>query len=151
MSSLEPSARIELDAAALREELCAQWPSSAQVDVALRKNFSCGDEGAAQLRRQGKLLAVYVTHPTPTYRYPTWQFYADGRAIEHLAEVLTVLRELGPFEREPDGMCRTTGWGEVEWFLSPHGLLDGATPAGMLAIDPQRVLQVARTEFGADV
>ncbi len=151
MSSLDPCAQIELDTAALREELCARWPSSAQLDVALRMNSPCGDEGAMQLRRQGKLLAVYVTHPVPSYRYLTWQFHADGRAIEHLAELLRVLRELGPFEREPDGMCRTTGWGEVELSLSLHALLDGATPAEMLVIDPQRVLQVARTEFGGDV
>lgn len=88
-----------------------------------------------------------MAQPVPCYCYPTWQVLPDGRPVVQMAEILTVLRELGSFEREPNGMRRTTGWGEVEWFLSPHILLDGATPAKALAIDPQKVLQVARAEF----
>lgn len=60
-----------------------------------------------------------------------------------------MLRDFGPFQREPDGLRRTTGWGEVEWFLSPNVLLDGASPATILACSPGRVLRAAQVEFDA--
>lgn len=147
MDALDPTLKIQSDAAAQREALAAKWLSSAQVSARLGLISRHGDNDATELRRQGKLLAVYMAQPVPCYCYPTWQFLPDGRPVVQMAEILTVLRELGSFEREPNGMRRTTGWGEVEWFLSPHILLDGATPAKALAIDPQKVLQVARTEF----
>lgn len=77
-------------------------------------------------------------HPLPSYRYPSWQFRSDGQPVDHLAELLGVLRDFGPFQRESGGLRRSTGWGEVEWFRSPHALLDGATPAAMLTTDPTR-------------
>lgn len=147
MKTLDPGLQIQSDAATNRGALAAAWLSSAQVANRLVLISPHGDNDATQLRRQGRLLAVYMGQPMSCYRYPTWQFLPDGRPIDQMAEILTVLRDLGPFEREPDGMRRTTGWGEVEWFLSPHILLDGACPAEALAIDPQKVLQVARTEF----
>ncbi|WP_234412670.1 hypothetical protein [Stenotrophomonas sp. SAU14A_NAIMI4_8] len=66
-----------------------------------------------------------------------------------MTEILQVLRDHGPFEREVDGLRRTTGWGEAEWFLSSNVLLDDAAPADVLATDPVRVLQAARTEFAS--
>jgi len=73
-----------------------------------------GCHSASELRRQGKLLGVYVTHPTGSYRYPIWQFRPDGQPVERLVEILAVLRDFGPFQREPDGLRRSTGWGEAE-------------------------------------
>lgn len=87
-------------------------------------------------------------NPMPSYRYPAWQFRASGQTVDHLAEILMVLRTFGPFEHEPDSLRRSTGWGEAEWFLSPHVLLHGATPAEALAVDPAGMLQAARTEYG---
>lgn len=46
--------------------------------------------------------------------------------------------------REPDGLRRGTGWGEAEWYLSPHALLHGAAPAAMLSADPARVMHAAQ-------
>ena len=147
MDIFDPVLQIQLDAAARRDVLAAQWFRAAQIEEMLVPNSSSGNNVATKLRRQGGLLAVYLAHPVPSYRYPPWQLRADGQPVEHLAEILKVLRDCGPFEREPGGMSRTTGWGEVEWFLSPHALLYGARPAEVLAIDSARVLQVARTEF----
>lgn len=142
-----PERQILQDAAAQRHALAAQWLSAAQVSAGLGSQAANGSHRASQLRRDGQLLGAYVSHPSPSYRYPTWQFRADGQPIAHMTEILRVLRDFGPFEREPDGLRRTTGWGEVEWFLTPHALLDGAAPADMLGTDPGRVLQAARTEF----
>lgn len=90
---------------------------------------------------------MHVMHPHPSYRYPTWQFSADGKAVEHLAEILTVLRSSGTFQREREGLRRTTGWGELQWFMSSHALLGGPTPAAVLTYDPARVLRPAQIEF----
>lgn len=93
---------------------------------------------------------VYVASPKPSYRYPPWQFRLDGRPVDQLTEILAVLRDFGPFPREVNGLRRTIGWGDAEWFLSPHALLDGATPASTLGANPARVLRTAHVEFESD-
>ncbi|EOW2135788.1 hypothetical protein N5C16_03200 [Stenotrophomonas sp. GD03908] len=148
--TLTPAQRIRRDAATARQTLAAQWPSAAQVGHMLDSHAPNGSELVGQLRRAGKLLGVYVTQSSPGYRYPTWQFHANGQPVAHLAEILEVLREFGPFEHESGGLGRTTGWGEVEWFLTPHAMLDGATPAEMLATDPCRILRAACVEFHSE-
>lgn len=144
-----PSQKILLDALAQRELLAAQWPSASQVSARLGTRDCGDDQTASRLRRDGRLFGVYVTRPVPSYRYPTWQFCTDGQPVLHLQEILTVLRDFGPFPRESDGLLRTMGWGEAEWFLSPHVLLDGASPAEVLAVDPASVLRAARVEFAS--
>ncbi|WP_293792103.1 metallophosphoesterase [Stenotrophomonas sp.] len=139
--------RILQDSATLREALASEWLSASQVGVKLGVQPCDGNHTASQLRREGKLLGVYITQPVPSYRYPPWQFQPDGRPVDHLAKILELMREFGPFQRELSDLRRTTGWGEVEWFLSPHALLDGATPAGLLIADPLRVLRAAHLEF----
>lgn len=134
-------------AAAQRRALASQWLVATEVSARLGAQ-PCGDgHGASELRREGKLLGVYVKHPYPSYRFPTWQFSVDGKTAEHLAEILTVLRSSGSFQREPEALRRTSGWGEVEWFMSPHALLSGATPAAVLTDDPASVPRAAQIEF----
>lgn len=142
-----PAQRILRDAADARQALAEQWLTAAQVSQGLGSHAPNGGRLVSQLRRAGKLLGVYVTNPSPSYRYPTWQFLPSGQPVDHLAEILAVLREFGPFEHEPNGLRRSTYWGEVEWFLSPHAMLDGGTPSKMLASDPCRVLNAACVEF----
>ena len=44
------------------------------------------------------------------------------------------------------------GWCEIEWFISPHALLNARCPGKILAPDPRAVLEAARTEAdSADV
>lgn len=151
MTRSVPPREILDAAAARRESLASQWFSAAQVNAGLDLKVGSGCHSASELRRQGKLLGVYVTHPIGSYRYPTWQFRPDGQPVERLAAILAVLRDFGPFQREPDGLRRSTGWGEAEWFLSPHALLWGAAPAAMLSVDPARVLYAVHCEFEEDV
>lgn len=142
--------QILQDATARRDELAAQWISASQVGARLDYALGRHNLAASQLRRKGRLLGVYVAKPMPGYRYPPWQFRPDGQPIEHTADILRVMRDSGTFQREPEGLRRTTGWGEAEWFLSAHALLDGLTPAEVLVTDPARVLRAARIEFGED-
>ena len=75
-----------------------------------------------------------------------WHGFA-AKCVHQLAEILAVLREFAPLERESAGVRRTTGWAEVEWLLSPNALLDGAVTADALATVPGQVLEAVRTEF----
>lgn len=150
-SILTPAQRILHEAAAHREARAAQWLSAAQVSTQLGSLATSGSYRASQLRRAGKLLGGYVRYPEPSYRYPTWQFGPNCQPIDHLTDILRVLRDYGPFKRELKDLNRTTGWGEVEWFLSPNVLLDGSPPAEVLATDPASVLQAVRSEFASGV
>lgn len=150
MDSLSQAQQVLIDAAEQRNALARGWLSAAQVGAAMGSECPLGDHRVGQLRREGKLVGVYLKHPRPSYRYPNWQFGPDGQPANSLSAILTVLRDFGPFEQEPDGLRRTTGWGEVEWFLSPHELLSGVLPASVLTLDPLRVLAIARVEFESD-
>jgi hypothetical protein len=95
-------------------------------------------------RKAGEFLAVWLPSDQ-RFLYPTWQFDERGNPIPEVAALLTLLRS-------PNGMgigFPTTGWGEVEWFISYHALLDGQSPAQVLVSDPARVLAIAKEEFGA--
>lgn len=125
-------------AATRRLEISKQWPTVEEV-----KGLHPSIKNVAFLVKERQLLAVYC-EGEGRYKFPKWQFDVDGQPSPYLKSILTVLRDLGPFA-EVDG--RTTGWGEVEWFLSRHALLDGLPPSEMLSLDPLRVLSAAQEEF----
>ena len=136
-SGLSSSSSVaEAAAARRRAELSSSWPTAEQVG-----------QLATELRKSGQLLGVCVTEPHHDYRFPIWQFQRDGQPVFHFAEILNILREHGIYLNND---LRTTGWGEVEWFLTPHVLLNGESPAEVLQQDPQAVLEAARMEFIED-
>lgn len=120
-------------AARRRAKLSSSWPTAEQVGPL-----------ATELRKSGRLLGVYVTEPNHDYRYPIWQFQPDGQPVILFAEILSIVREYGIYLNNDR---RTTGWGEVEWFLTPHVLLNGECPAEVLQNYPQAVFEAARIEF----
>jgi hypothetical protein len=132
---------LEEAAAAKRAALASDWLTAAEVS----RSIGSTEDLADKMRRDGKLLAVYLDTSAPGFRFPNWQFRDNGQPVRELPHILTVLREQGPFL---DESLRTTGWGELEWFISPHVLLDGATPAEILVTAPNRVLAAAELEFG---
>jgi len=150
IGELNARQQILLDAKQQREAMAARWPGAAQAAGLFRIKPEPTGGDISELRRAGKLLGVYLDQPVPSYRYPLWQFDHDGLPVDHLAEILAVLRDFGPFKREPDGLRRTTGWGEAEWFLSPNSLLGGVSPAAILPAAADRVLRAARIEFAGD-
>lgn len=135
-------------AAVRRAELADGWPNAAQVNRTMGSTARRAGGHASELRRAGALLGVYLPMPEESWRFPCWQFRPDGQPVDYLEDILRVMRNDGPFL---DGLRRTTGWGEVEWFMSRHALLDDMTPAKVLTTDPKRVLEAARTEFAEDV
>ena len=105
---------------------------------------------ANEERCAGRLLAVWILEEDG-YRFPPWQFCSrtDGivTPIPEMAEILQLLRE---HRGVIDGGRRTSGWNEIEWFMTPHIDLDGATPIEMLSEHPSAVLEAAREEFLED-
>lgn len=130
--------------AARRDELSCLWPTAGQVDQMLSDACGASIGTATELRHSGRLLGVYMTEPHHHYRFPSWQCSPDGHLIPHVAEILSVLRGFGPYL---DEQGRTTGWGETEWFLSAHVLLDDQAPCDMLRHNPQAVLAPAQVEY----
>ncbi|HBZ46919.1 MAG TPA: hypothetical protein DEO93_06540 [Stenotrophomonas sp.] len=128
-------------------KLASQWPTAAEVSRNLGSSAGNASHLATKYRRSGKLLGVYLPVPGGSWRFPQWQFQRDGQPVMHLEEILKVLHEPGPFL---DTDRRSTGWGEVEWFQSGHVLLDGHTPAEVLATHPHRVLAAAKAEFSEE-
>lgn len=123
-----------------RREASAGWLDAASVAARLGK--AVGEVTA--LRKAGELLAVWLPSE-PRFLYPTWQFAERGNPIPEVVALLALLRS-------PNGMgigVPSTGWGEVEWFISYHALLDGLSPAQVLGSDPARVLAIAQEEFAA--
>lgn len=126
-----------------RGELAQPWPTAIEVGRQLGSPPENGSHRVNRLRRAGRLLGVWLPSEQ-AYRYPTWQFGADGTAVPPFAELLILVRGPGGMNTHNR---RTSGWGEVEWFLTPHVLLDGASPVEVLPHDPARVLAAAQEEF----
>lgn len=118
----------------------ADWLDAASVAVRLGK--VPGEVTA--LRKAGELLAVWLPSDQ-RFLCPAWQFDERGNPIPEVVALLELLRS-------PNGMgigIPSTGWGEVEWFISYHVLLDGLSPAQVLVSDPAHVLAIAQEEFAA--
>ena len=92
-------------------------------------------------RKERRLLAVWH-RPANDWLYPDFQF-EDGSLIKEVPDLLAV------YESYYSHVWSNT-WSIVEWYMSPHLLLDGARPAEVLAKDPQKVIAVARAEFLQD-
>lgn len=120
-----------------RAQLAEAWMSSADVSIFLGSKAANVSHLPSRLRRSGQLLAVYTTFPQAEYRFPPWQF-VDGHLVAQLPEILSALN-MPKAARRPD-----EGWEEAEWFLAPNSLLDGMSPAAVLAGNPDQVLAAAR-------
>ncbi|WP_298577243.1 hypothetical protein [uncultured Luteimonas sp.] len=135
---------LEEQSAARRAELAAEWPTAKQVGLAMGLDLEDASRTVTKYRREGRLLGVYMVDPEHHWRFPIWQFDDRHQPIVRFADVLQVLRGHGPYL---DERGLTSGWGEVEWFLSGHVLLDGQAPFEVLHQDPDAVIEAARVEY----
>ena len=121
-------------AAARRVELAQNYLTGSTVQSLLGIDAST----LTAWRKERRLLAVWHK-PDMQWIYPDFQFDRTG-LIYQMPELLTV------YDRYYSHVWDNP-WRVVEWFMSPHLLLDGARPCEILALDPQRVLSVAQNEF----
>lgn len=138
---------LEHLAAARRTELANQWSVAAQVEQALSDERSGQAPSAMRWLREGRLLAAYLPDSGGSWHFPPWQFGSDGKPVQYLTEILGSIRSTGQFL---DAKGRTTGWAEIEWFLSGHALLNGRSPAELLSTMPYQVLRAALAEFQSE-
>lgn len=126
------TAPLPADVAAQRR-LAQGWLLASTVSELMGSNASNASVMANQRRREGDLLGVWIPSER-AYRYPPWQFDHEGQPVPQLGQVLALLRG-------PGGMGstdrHTSGWQEVEWFMSPHALLEGSRPYEVLRDDPR--------------
>lgn len=143
MSRDDELAALERLAAARRTQLAEHWPTAGQVSRHLVRE---PDDTSTALRwfREGRLLAVYLPDKGGSWRFPSWQFGEQGKPVQHLTDILRVLRGSGLF---PTVDHEITGWAEVEWFEAGHVLLGGHSPSEKLTTSPHQVLEAAIAEF----
>lgn len=128
-----------------------KWMTSDEVSRRLgsRAETNMG-QYATSLRQRGKLLGVWSPDERG-YRFPPWQFRtAAGGVMAPIVEMAGILKLLREHGGVIDGGRHTSGWNEVEWFMTPHVDLDGATPIERLVDHPDAVLQAAQAEFLED-
>lgn len=127
-----------------RLQIAGGWPNAEQVSRHLGSQAGNGSQLATRLRKEGKILGVLLPSPRRQFRYPPWQF-TDGHPIPQMREILGHLRE-----RLDVTPGNSTGWHELSWFLSPHALLDGRTPAEVIATEPGKVIRALRDDLAGD-
>ncbi|APO93360.1 hypothetical protein [Xanthomonas vesicatoria] len=130
------------DSAAARSEAISDWLTSQEAGVQLPGRSGSPAQRASRLRRRGALFGVWVPERR-AYRFAPWQFMHSGRPSPVLPEILTLVRGRNGVAAGE----RTSGWEELEWFLAPHALADGRTPAELLATDPPAILKLAHADF----
>jgi len=133
--------------AAARSEAIADWLTAQEAGIQLPGRSGSPAQRASRLRRRGALFGVWVPEER-AYRFAPWQFMQSGQPSPVLPQILTLVRGRNGVAAGE----RTSGWEELEWFLAPHALADGRTPAELLATDPPAILKVAHADFdeGAD-
>lgn len=124
-----PRRRAVLDARrALLNQL--EWRTAREIRAALRSTSLSPWRRALRLRNGNRLLGVkYGRH----WKYPAFQFDADGRIRPEIAVILP---------RLPD----VSGWIRLRWFLTPNAHFGGQTPMSVWRHDPARVARAIGCE-----
>lgn len=113
------------------------WPTSSEVGMRLGSAAGAAAQRAAELRGTGQLLGAWSSR-SRTYVHPDCQF----DAVNQVQPVMRALLRILPTEGD-DG-----GWRRTFWLYGPRDALDGQAPADVLGVDSERVLTLARAEFG---
>lgn len=133
----EPFEFLAMAAATRRAELAQMYltESAAQALLGI-------DAATLGTLRDGKRLLGVWHEPVNAWLYPDFQFDANG-LIKQMPRLLAV------YDRYYSHVWENP-WSIVEWFLSPHVLLDDCRPMDVMATNPQRVLRAAQVEFWED-
>ncbi|WP_156516640.1 hypothetical protein [Paraburkholderia caribensis] len=123
-----------------RERLLANnWLDESSLLGLVRTSHGVDAKSAfTSMRSDGVLLGVWLAR-RECFLYPDFQFDDDGRLIPEVSLLLRIL----PAEGDD------AGWRRAFWLYSPHALLDGSVPSSIFALDPLKILEVAKAEFNA--
>ncbi|MFM0497231.1 hypothetical protein [Paraburkholderia caledonica] len=121
-----------------RETLLANnWPDESSLPGLVRTSHGGDARTALPLMRSGGVLPGVWSALRECFPYPDFQFGDGGRLIPEVLPLLGIL----PAEGDD------AGWRRAFWLYSPHALLDGSVPSSIFALDPLRILEVAKAEF----
>jgi hypothetical protein len=90
---------------------------------------------ANRLHTDRRIFAIRIGDE---YRYPAFQFDAEGRPLPVMRKLL----------RAADGL---EGWGLALWLTAPNGFLDGRTPLDLLHEAPDQVIEAATAITRSDL
>lgn len=124
-------------ASARRTEVSKNYLSSAAAQDILGL-----DADALRTWRRDRLLLAVWDEPENRWLYPDFQFNGKGR-IEEVPKILEA------FDRYYSHVWSNT-WRIVEWFMTPHMLLNGERPAELMATRPNEVLKIAQIDLLQD-
>lgn len=110
----------------------ARWRSSEDVGRALDPQAPDPKAVAAQARREERIFAAW---DGTRFRYPAFQFGADGRPRAQTAMLTRVL---------PRDESNAVGTDACLWVFQPDGALDDRSPAELFPEYPERVIELAR-------
>lgn len=121
-----------------RERLLANnWPDESSLLNLVQTSHGADAKSVFILMRSGGVLLGVWSARRECFLYPDFQFDDDGRLIPEVSLLLRML----PAEGDD------AGWRRAFWLYSPHALLDGRAPSSIFALDPQKILEVAKAEF----
>jgi hypothetical protein len=110
---------ITEDTLSLRQEFLASVPELTYAQI--QAKASVPDHIVDQWRTNGQIFAIQNAGQE---LYPAFQFSENGRPLEIIARVLTILN------RNP----KFLDWDKAMWFYSPNGwLADGRSPMDCLS------------------
>lgn len=114
--------------------LAKDWPCAKQVNQLLGATAVDAENKLAILRREGNLLGAWVG-AEKLYRYPSFQFCEHG-----LKKQMKALLSILPADNG-------SGWGRIQWFYTPHALLQQRTPADVFKDEPDKIVEVAERQY----
>jgi hypothetical protein len=116
-----------------------QFRDSASVGRALARDAAHANPKmvTTRARQRGQIFGVWEGN---AYRYPAFQFDAEGQPRPETAELIAVL------PRDADGSGRDAAL----WLFAPDAALDERTPAEVFVEDPARVITLARQRRDGD-
>jgi len=117
--------------------LANNWPDESKLLGLVKTSYGADAKYALTLMRSGGVLLGVWSALHQRFLYPDFQFNNDGHLIPEVSLLLRIL----PAEGDD------AGWRRAFWVYSPHALLDGRTPSSIFALDPLKILEVAKAEF----
>ena len=125
-------ARVDSKNAEMRAEFLKDFPvlDSAGVHKLAGLKGANTSQTVNTWRQNGRILGLPFQGKNA---YPVFQFTADGQPLALMEQVLAALPK------------SFTPWQRAFWFVSQKESLDGNTPAEVLRVGDNRVIQTART------
>ena len=114
---------------------CSEWLSTQQVGLRANPNTTNPHTAPGRWIKEGKLFAI--DHAEGRL-FPAYAFDESGRPLKAMQEIIGILVGYTPMRL-------------ASWFESTSSTLDGHRPRELLATEPDRVIEAARSRVAGPV